>query len=224
MTREILLRAIEDRHSVRRYTERQIEEEKRELLNEKIAEINERSGFRIQVFFDEPEAFKATRPHYGSFKGCRNYFAIVGPSDEKEKAGYFGEELVLYAQSIGLNTCWVALTFEKRKVKINASEDFSLYLVISLGYGENEGNAHRSKTPEKVSNISENSPEWFKNGVKAALLAPTAINQQKFYIEQTGDREVSARALAGPYSELDLGIVKYHFEAGAGRENFSWKE
>ena len=24
------------------------------------------------------------------------------------------------------------------------------------------------------------------------------------------------------YSKMDLGIVKYHFEVGAGRENFEW--
>ena len=26
------------------------------------------------------------------------------------------------------------------------------------------------------------------------------------------------------YLNVDLGIVKYHFEVGAGRENFSWLE
>jgi hypothetical protein len=24
------------------------------------------------------------------------------------------------------------------------------------------------------------------------------------------------------YSKMDLGIVKYHFELGAGKENFEW--
>ena len=53
-------------------------------------------------------------------------------------------------------------------------------------------------------------------------MAPTAINQQKFYIEKTGD-EVEITAGLGFYAKVDLGIVKYHFETGAGKENFKWK-
>ncbi|MFR4700307.1 MAG: nitroreductase, partial [Christensenellaceae bacterium] len=36
----------------------------------------------------------------------------------------------------------------------------------------------------------------------------------------TPEGKVSARATGGFYSKRDLGIVKYHFEIGAG--NFSW--
>jgi len=43
--------------------------------------------------------------------------------------------------------------------------------------------------------------------------APTAVNQQKFYLEYLWFRD---------YSKMDLGIVKYHFEVGAGKENFEW--
>lgn len=54
---------------------------------------------------------------YGKFSGVRNYIACVGPAspDLDEKVGYYGEYLVLLAQSLGLNTCWVALTFSKGK-------------------------------------------------------------------------------------------------------------
>jgi hypothetical protein len=91
-----------------------------------------------------------------------------------------------------------------------------------LGYGETQGNERRSKTPEKVSNIEENDPEWFKTGVDMALLAPTAINQQQFYIERE-DNKVSIESKIGFYAKIDLGIVKLHFELGAGKENFEWK-
>jgi hypothetical protein len=64
-------------------------------------------------------------------------------------------------------------------------------------------------------------PDWFKNGVEAALLAPTAINQQHF--EFIGkDHHVLAKAKKGPYTKIDLGIVKFHFEIGAGKENFQF--
>ena len=33
-------------------------------------------------------------------------------------------------------------------------------------------------------------PDWFREGVVAALLAPTAVNQQKFFISRDGDEAV----------------------------------
>ena len=68
----------------------------------------------------------------------------------------------------------------------------------------------------------QNPPAWFRAGVEAALLAPTAINQQKFRFELVGEREVRAVQTGGFCRGLDLGIVKYHFECGAGKENFTW--
>ena len=57
-------------------------------------------------------------------------------------------------------------------------------------------------------------PAWFKQGVKAALLAPTAMNQQKFrIILSSGNVEIVSTG--GFYSKVDLGIVKYHFELGS---------
>lgn len=57
---------------------------------------------------------------------------------------------------------------------------------------------------------------------EAALLAPTAMNQQKFTLHRE-NRTVSAKAGSGFYTKIDLGIVKYHFELGAGKENFAWE-
>lgn len=60
--------------------------------------------------------------------------------------------------------------------------------------------------------------DWFDAGVKAALLAPTAMNQQKFVFELKNG-EVSVKVAGkGFYTKLDLGIVKYHFEAVTGRK------
>lgn len=66
-----------------------------------------------------------------------------------------------------------------------------------------------------------NTPAWFQAGVDAALLAPTAMNQQKFYLSYENGN-VHARAGLGFYSKIDLGIIKYQFEAAAGKENFHW--
>lgn len=214
--------AIEARHAVRAYTNRPIEEEKVAALKDEIEKINKESGLRFMLFTEEPEAFKAGQPHYGSFSGCRNYFALIGKKDDDEKIGYYGERLVLFAQTLGLNTCWVAMTYEHGKVAANLSKDEKIFDVVSLGYGETEGKPHKSKPIEKLCRVSGEAPAWFYDGMKAAALAPTAINQQQFMITYDGG-SVSAKALFGPCSKTDLGIVKYHFEIGAGKENVKWK-
>ncbi|MBQ3895139.1 MAG: nitroreductase, partial [Clostridia bacterium] len=130
---------MRQRHSVRQYDNRAVEPEKAALINAEIERINAESGLRFTLFVDEPEAFKADKPSYGSFSGCRNYVVLAGKKGDDEKIGYFGERLVLFAQSIGLNTCWVAMTFEKSKVQPSLGAGEVLFDVLALGYGLNDG-------------------------------------------------------------------------------------
>lgn len=219
-----LLEAMEQRHSVRSYNDRKIEGEVKEKLQQKIRECNERSGLHIQLVLDEPKAFNGLMAHYGRFSGVANYIAMIGPKskDLEEKTGYYGEELVLYAQRLGLNTCWVAMTYSKIKGAFRIASGEKLCLVIAIGYGNTNGSAHSSKSEHEVSTAEEPVPEWFRKGVKASLLAPTAMNQQKYKFTLNGNR-VSATAGLGFHTKIDLGIVKYHFEAAAGKENFIWE-
>ena len=209
------------RHSVRNYVNHPIEEEKLAALRQAIDEVNREALLHVQLFTEEPEAFNANAPHYGQFRGCRNYFAMVGPKEADEAIGYYGEKLVLLAQELGLNTCWVALTFRRNAVAVEIAEGEKLHVVIALGYGETQGVPHKSKEISAVSNLTADSPAWFRAGVEAALLAPTAINQQKFSFTLNG-RKVRARTKLTFYGRMDLGIAKYHFELGAGKENFDW--
>ena len=209
------------RHSVRSYLDRPIEQDKREILERAVGEVNAEAGLHVQLFTEEPEAFDANAPHYGMFSGCRNYFAMVGPKEADEAIGYYGEKLVLLAQELGLNTCWVALTFKKNKVQVAVDREEKLHVVIALGYGATQGVPHKSREVTEVSNLTEDSPQWFKDGMEAALLAPTAINQQKFSFTQK-DSTVRARTKLTFYGRMDLGIAKYHFEVGAGKDDFEW--
>ena len=218
-----ILEAMKQRHSVRQYTDQPIDEEVLKALQTEIETCNQESGLSIQLVTDEPKAFDSFMAHYGKFSGVTNYMALVGKKSNMldELCGYYGERLVLKAQQLGLNTCWVALTYKKIPGAFTVNKGEKLTVVIALGYGKTQGTAHKSKSMEAVSNITPDSPEWFKKGVETALLAPTAMNQQKFSLSYA-DRKVSARAGAGLYAKMDLGIVKYHFELGAGKTNFEW--
>ena len=219
-----VIELMRKRHSVRSYTDQKIEGDIKEGLLQCIDECNKESGLHIQLCLDEPKAFDSLMAHYGKFENANNYIALVGQksSDLAEKCGYFGEKIVLKAQELGLNTCWVAGTYSKGKSTGQVDKGERLCLVIAIGYGKTQGVPHKSKTFADVSKASGDRPEWYRLGVEAALLAPTAMNQQKFQFSLSGN-EVSAKALRGFGSKIDLGIVKYHFEMVAGKENFKWK-
>lgn len=216
-----LSEAIKKRHSVRKYKDIKIDAEAEKELRSLINECNRESGLNIQLFTNEPKAFGGMMAHYGNFSGCKNYIALAGEKGAQEKCGYYGEKLVLRAQQLGLNSCWVAMTYSKSKAPCVINKGEKLHIVIALGYGETQGTAHKSKPMSQLCKTGGIMPQWFKDGMEAAMLAPTAVNQQKFMITLDGNT-VSAKALTGFYSKIDLGIVKYHFEIGAGRENFKW--
>ena len=218
-----LSEAMLRRHSVRRYTNAPIPADVTEALQKEIAACNRESGLHIQLVCDEPRAFDSFMAHYGKFCGVQNYIALIGKKSAQleELCGYYGERLALFAQTLGLNTCFVAMTYKKIPDAYRVDRGEKLTVVIALGYGETQGVAHKSKAPAEVSNLGADSPAWFRRGVDAALLAPTAMNQQKFTLTQSGNT-VTAKAGVGFYAKVDLGIVKYHFELGAGKENFAW--
>lgn len=209
-----ILEIMRKRHSVRQYKDQAIEPPKREEINSLIKAVNAESKMSIQVFYDEPECFDSFMAHYGKFENVKNYIAIVGNKNEQEKAGYYGEKIVLKCQELGLNTCWVAMTHGKSKAEIKKGQ--KLLIIISLGYGETQGVPHKSKSISEPARADEIT-EWFETGMEAVKLAPTAVNQQKFLFELKNG-VVTAKSLGGFYSKIDLGIVKYHFEAVTGHE------
>jgi nitroreductase len=225
-----LLEAIQARHSVRAYQGRPLTDADAQALQEKIDEVNRIGRLHIQLIRNEPKAFLGPFARYGKFRGVTDYLVMAGvkADDLDERIGYYGEQLVLFAQSIGLNTCWVGLSYTKIPNTYVLNEGEAIQAYISIGYGATQGVSHKIKRIDQVSNVSDSTPDWFRRGVEAALLAPTAINQQKFSFEYMGMTEgrhlVRAKkgfSLVG-YTHMDLGIAKYHFEIAAGKENFKW--
>lgn len=211
--------AMRCRHSVRQYENRPIEQSVLQELQAEVDACNREGQLHIQLVTNEPKAFDGFMAHYGKFSGVTSYFALVGSKGKEldEKCGYYGERLVLKAQQLGLNTCWVAMTYSKIPGTFQIDAGEKLTVVIALGYGKSQGEPHKSKPASAVSNAGSSAPDWFRNGVEAALLAPTAMNQQKFHFTYS-DGTVTAKAGMGFYSKIDLGIAKYHFELGSGKK------
>jgi nitroreductase len=230
MTTMTILEAIEARHSVRAYQDRPLAADVVKAMEEQIAAVNHESGLHIQLIQNEPKAFLGTLAKYGKFRNVKNYLVLAGRKTEDldERVGYYGEHLVLLAQTLGLNTCWVGLSYSKVPGTYVLEEGEKIACYIALGYGETQGVSHKIKTVKQVSNTSDTTPSWFKKGVEAALLAPTAVNQQNFSFEYVGEVDGSHRVRAKRgfsligYTQMDLGIARYHFEVGVGKENFEW--
>ena len=198
---------IKQRHSVRKYLSKPIEKNKIDELNSYIDNYNKEANLNIQLVLDNKDVFDKFILHYGRIENAKSYIALIGNKNDKfvdEKVGYYGEKLVLLAQKLGLNTCWVAGTLNKKYVKATINSNEELICVIAIGYGENQGNLHNSN--------------------EFALLAPTALNEQKFKFELLKGNKVKLISPSGRLKKIDLGIVKYHFELGAGIQNFKWAD
>jgi len=221
-----LIDAIRARHSVRRYTDQPIETAKTATLRNAIERYNLESGLNIQLVLNEPKAFASKLVTYGTFSGVANYLVMAAPKGKEweQKVGYYGEQLVLLAQTLGLNTCWVGLTYKKVDGAFQLRAGETVHCVIALGYGKEEGRQHSLKPASHYFEPGGSKPEWFMAGVEAAMLAPTAVNQQKFKFILHDGNKVETRTSFSPwgYTQIDLGIVKCHFEIGAGIENFMW--
>lgn len=225
-----LLEAIEARHSVRRYIQKPLSDKIINVMESKISECNKAGRLNIQLVVNEPKCFSGMLA-YGKFSGVENYIVMAGKAEKDidERVGYYGEQLVLLAQQLGLGTCWVGLTYRKVKDAYKLNDGEKIKCVIALGYPAEKGHQHKTKTRADVSNAGDNTPSWFAAGVDAALKAPTAINQQKFFLEYNGAnangvhliRAKSLFSIVG-YTRMDLGIAKLHFEIGASEVNFEW--
>ncbi len=214
-----ILEAIDARHSVRVYQDKPIEQEIWRQLDAFVVDCNQTSGLHIFIRYDDPDGFDSRLAHYGSFRNVKNYIVLSGKKgdDFDYQCGYYGEKVVLFAQQLGLNTCWVALTFNKKKVKELIPDGETLCMVIALGYGESQDSDRKSRSAQDVVDGSAD-PVWFAKGIDAALKAPTAVNQQKFQFSlKDGEPFIRVKGL-GSYTKVDLGIVAYHFEVASGHK------
>ena len=213
--------AMFQRHTVRKYLKKELSKDVIESLTNRIDENNKKNGLNMKLMINDEGAIS---PIFKLIlaKGVRNYIILSGneSSDLDEKLGYSGADIMLYAQTLGLNTWWVGGTFNRNVSK--HVDNKKVIGLIAVGYGQNQGVKHKSKTLEAVSKYEGDMPEWFKEGVNSALLAPTALNKQDFMI--TGKtNKVSISYNNSVYANANVGLIKYHFEMGAGKENFEWE-
>ena len=208
--------AIKDRHSVRNYRPDRIEESKVEKIRQMIGELNKEGNLHLQFIENAGNTYNKLLNRAMGLGSAPSVIACVGADDETldQRVGYFGERLVLDLQEMGLNTCWAG-TFNRKTIPAEVAGGERLVISIALGYGKDHGKPHKSKSAEQVIVAEGERPYWFNRGVEMALLAPTAVNQQKFQIRLNADNSVDVVDKGGVLSQVDVGIVMRHFEIGS---------
>ena len=216
-----LKEAMKARHMVRKFTDKALDGDEIEKLNERIKQLNETNGVKMKLVINDDKVLFAVVKLFLA-KGVKNYIVLSGADSPEleEKLGIASADIMLYAQTLGLNTWWIGGTFNRGAIQCDDGN--RVIGIVAVGYGQTQGAPHKSKRYEDVAWYDGEAPEWFKDGVEAALLAPTALNRQSFVINGEGNR-VKIEYAKGAFSGADLGLVKYHFELGAGKENFVWK-
>lgn len=211
------------RHSVRRYNDRTIEGDTLWELLATIDQVNIDSGLNIQLILNEPAVFSSGLAQYGKLAGVKHYISLVGKKSPKleEQVGYYGEKVVFKATELGLGTCWVGLTYGRRKSTAFIGPEEKEVCVIAIGYADQQTFPHKSKTIEELSDVRGPMPDWFRRGMEAVQLAPSAMNRQKVKFALR-EKVVTPTVSRGSFADVDLGIAKLHFELGAGELNFAW--
>ena len=215
--------AIRARHAVRKYTTTPLSTFIVDELKEEIERCNQQGHLHIQLVTEHEDAFQSVIPLFKRFKNVKNYIALIVKKQGAfyEACGYYGAHLMIKAQQAGLHSCWVTNTYNAKKCPVLLAPNEELVGVIAIGYGATDGTQHKSKKMESL--CKPCSDKWFINGMNMAVLAPTGLNKQNFYIEAKG-KTVSIRAKDNSaMSQINIGIVKYHFEIGAGTANFNWE-
>lgn len=219
-----VLDAIKQRHSVRSYLDKPIDTDVRDELRKYIDKCNQEGNLHIQLIENEPQAFAKGLFHYGLFSNVKNYIALVGKEDSTfdERCGYYGEKIVLKAQMLGLNTCWVGGTYKKIESVVDLKPGEKFLMVIAIGYGENQGREHKYKKVKDLSIGYPDLPDWFIKGVEAVAMAPSALNQHSYRFGLR-DEKVYVKKGLGIALDTDIGIAKYHFEVAAGKDSSIWE-
>ncbi len=243
-----LRETVESRKSIRTYLPEPLKAEEREKILKFIDELQYgdapfKSKLRTEVFDVDKEISLKETGTYGVIKNARTYLAVAaekGP-DAMESVGYGFEKLVLYAQSIGLGTCWLGGTFNKsefaKRMELRENEIFPI--ASPIGYPAPKNHLINRVMRRAISADSRKSfDKLFFDGdftkpmtkeaagdyayaLEMVRLAPSAANKQPWRILRQGnkwhfyEKKEMSSSTENDIQRLDIGIAFCHFELAA---------
>ena len=141
--------------------------------------------------------------------------------------GFMYQQLDLYAQSLGLGTCWVGLGSLTDAEPVPAG----MKLAVMMAIGIPDDVPERAVADFKRKAMDEVA-DWPDSRLEALRLAPSATNSQPWFVTHTGDtlhiwREelglIKQRTL-GRMNKIDMGIGLCHLYAEHPETFRFWRE
>lgn len=219
-----LYEAIARRQSIRRYAETEVPEKLRgQILAyfEKTSRLNDRIRMELEIL----DNTKRKTDIRGLWKVEAPYYLAVYSMAEdgfERNTGYVMEQLVLYMTVKGLGTCYLGGSKPRQTVKNG------MKFVMLLAFGYPEGKLYRESALAKRHPLSElcifkeEAGEQMKTILKAARLAPSAMNLQPWRFIVYADRiYVFAQKSRIPYvsgagmRDFGIGIMLSHIMLAA---------
>jgi hypothetical protein len=219
-----LTQAIEVRSSRRQFSDQAIDANITNQINNLIARYNHSENLNFRLIENAETAFKSFLISYGKFKGIKNAVALIvnkGNDNYLEKVGYFGQQLVLNMVTMGLDTCWVAVDFNRKSDVFALQENEELVAVLVFGYAndapvnleaEKYGIHHRTTlTIEEITVNDQILPHHVEEGIVAILKAPSNKNKQPVRVEYKNAQLKLTVNLRRKTNLIELGIAKAHY-------------
>lgn len=253
MGRDVAVRlyeAVELRHSVRSYTGEKLTAAEREKLSafvtdgwEPLTSTAHVRAVLIEGVEKTNRIFKGFIGGYGAVKNAPAMLVVIASIDQPhfyEAAGYMGEQCVLYATALGLDSCWVGGLYrsEEAAKEVALAPDERILAVVALGHAKQGGmtglyeglfkigsfKRGKRRTIEEITYLEDvEPPPWFFRAMEAVQVGPSSYNKQPWHFFYHRDGRVSISSTveykekeqlfpgAPDASRLCCGIAMAHF-------------
>ena len=130
---------IQKRHSVRTYDAQPMSEQDLEKLTAYAKTLQNPFGIPVTVhLLKTGDASTKKLGTYGVIKGTKTFLGVTVPKGalSLEAAGSSFEQLVLFATHLGIGTCWLAATFDRKAFTgaMNVGDDEWMPVISPIGY------------------------------------------------------------------------------------------
>ena len=225
--------AIARRASRRRFDGRPLPPEAVERVDTVCRSVSEAAGGGVRAVLVNAapqRVFKGLVGTYGAITGAPAFVAFVGRTYWQVDVGFVGEAVILEATAAGLDTCWIAGSFDAAAAaaQLEVADGAEVRAVTPLGYAPSEVRAgerllHAVVKPrarldlERIAPGVASWPEWARDAAAAVRLAPSGQNRQPWRLRMEDGALVVACTTERAYwtARIDCGIAALHAELGA---------
>jgi len=236
--------AVKKRYSVRNYKEQEVEPDKRKAIESFVDSLGNPFGKKVGFHYLDNTEMKNEQKlgTYGVIKGAKQYIGTTIKLEPMalEALGYELEAVILHLAHLGLGTCWLGGTFNRKGFSkaMNIGEEEVFPIITPYGYAATK--KHIKEIVMRKVIRADHRKEWnqmfYKNDFQSPLtkkeagdlefplemvrLGPSASNKQPWRILLTDNAchfyeyKEPGYSDSFPYDiqRVDMGIAAAHFD------------